>query len=116
MSESEPTAAAPTRTVRDRWWRAPLISTAVTLMLLPPAVALRGLGEMATDPCLSTDLCPAVPHLAVASAAVIAALIAVVLQWPAAWLFRRARVGISLVPPASLAIELIALMSIGPGA
>lgn len=114
MSESVPTAAAPTRPVR--WWRAPLISTAVTLMLLPPAVVLRGLGEMATDPCLSTGPCPAVPHLAVASAAVITAMIAVVLQWPAAWLFRRARVALSLVPPAALAVELFALMSIGPGA
>ncbi|MFE3499274.1 hypothetical protein [Kitasatospora sp. NPDC059160] len=116
MSESLPTAAAPTRTAPDRWWRAPSISTALTLALLPPAVMLRGLGEMATDPCTSTGPCPAVPHLAVASASVVAAVIAVVLQWPAARLFRPARVAVSLVPPAALAVEFFAILSIGPGA
>ncbi|MGW2373336.1 MULTISPECIES: hypothetical protein [Kitasatospora] len=113
MSESAHTAAAPNRPVHDRWWRAPLISTAVTLMLLPPAIVFRGLAEMTTDPCTSTDPCPAVPYLAAASSALIAAQIATVLQWPAAWLFRRARVAVSLAPVAALAVEMIAITSAG---
>ncbi|MFI9365797.1 hypothetical protein ACIG5E_32810 [Kitasatospora sp. NPDC053057] len=113
MSESVPTAAAPTRSVRGSWWLAPLISTAVTLMLMAPAFLLLGLGAMATDPCTSNASCPAEPYLKAAALALKAAQIAVLLQWPAAWLFRRARVVISLAPVAALAVELVAVANAG---
>ncbi|MFG2848050.1 hypothetical protein ACGF12_33500 [Kitasatospora sp. NPDC048296] len=113
MNESARTAAAPAGSDRGRWWRAPAISTSVTLMLLPWAVVLRGLGEMATDPCTSPGPCPAVPYLAAASAALIAAVVALVLQWPASWLFQRARVAVCLVPVAALVVEVLAILNAG---
>lgn len=113
MSELPRTSGRPTGSARGRWWTAVTISTAVYLMLLPPAGALRGLAEMMTDPCDGPASCPSTrAHLAVADYGLFTLLALIVLQWPVVYLIPRGRVLVTLLPGVALAVAVVAMFTI----
>ncbi|MFJ3791415.1 hypothetical protein [Kitasatospora sp. NPDC090091] len=117
MSESMRTVSRPARPVRGKWWTAPMISSLVNGALLLPVTGLRGLAEMATDPCNGPHSCPATyAQLDFADYSLITVVVLLVLQWPAAYLMPKARVAISFAPTAALAVVLLTIFSIKPGA
>ncbi|MFI9366496.1 hypothetical protein ACIG5E_36405 [Kitasatospora sp. NPDC053057] len=117
MSEAIRTVSRPTEPACGNWWKAPLISSLAGGALLLPVTGLRGFAEMATDPCSGPDSCPATyAQLHFADYSLLAVVVLIVLQWPAAYLLPRARVAISFAPAAALAVVLLTVPSIKPGA
>ncbi|MEU8927740.1 hypothetical protein AB0D10_43710 [Kitasatospora sp. NPDC048545] len=117
MSDVIRAVSRSTGPARGNWWKAPMISSLVSGALLPLVRGLRGFAEMATDPCNGPRDCPATyAHLHFADYSLVAVVVLIVLQWPAAYLLPKARVAISLAPAAALAVVLLTILSIKPGA
>ncbi|MFI6848251.1 hypothetical protein OG535_03330 [Kitasatospora sp. NBC_00085] len=101
----------------ENWWRAPMISTLVTGLCLPIARGLRGLAEMATDPCDGPGSCPTTyAQLAFAEHLLQAVLVLVVVQWPVAYFASPARVWAALTPGATLGLAVLTMVGTHPGA
>ncbi|WP_327673506.1 hypothetical protein [Kitasatospora sp. NBC_00458] len=102
---------------RVEWWRAPMVSTLVTGLCLPILLFLRGLAEMALDPCPSEPgSCPATRHgLAFADGCLTATLVLLVVQWPVAFLLRPARVWAALAPGTALFLGVVTVFGVQPG-
>ncbi|MFF3597801.1 hypothetical protein [Kitasatospora indigofera] len=116
MTDSVAPSVPRTADTRGRWWRAPLVSTLVSVLLLPVMRALRGFAEMATDPCYEPGSCPSTfAHLQVADVALVVAQVLILLQWPAAYLLRPARVLVSLAPAAAYLVVVGVVFSIPAG-
>lgn len=101
---------------RANWRRAPLASTLVTGFCLLFVLPLRGLAEMATDPCYGPGSCPATEaQLALSDHLLLTTVALIVLQWPVAYLLRPARVWAALAPMAALLSVVAVIFSINPG-
>ncbi|MFE2723074.1 hypothetical protein [Kitasatospora sp. NPDC059327] len=101
---------------RANWRRAPLASTLVTGFCLLFVLPLRGLAEMATDPCAGPGSCPATrAQLVLSDHLLLATVVLIVVQWPVAYLIRPARVWAALAPMAALLSVVAAIFSINPG-
>ncbi|MFB7668590.1 hypothetical protein ACFC1R_32500 [Kitasatospora sp. NPDC056138] len=116
MTDSVNTPTTVTPSLRGGWWKAPMISSLVTGLCLPPAMFLRGIAEMATDPCSGPGSCPStLSGLALADHLLAAAPVLLVLQWPAAYLLPKARVPIALAPAMALLVMVLVVLGIKPG-
>ncbi|MFB7469795.1 hypothetical protein [Kitasatospora sp. NPDC056184] len=101
---------------RGEWWRVPSRSTLVTAACLLFVLPLRGFAEMMTDACYGPGSCPRThADLALSDRLLLATLLLTVLQWPLAYLSRRARVPAGLAPGAALLAVVVVLFAITPG-
>ncbi|MET9400203.1 hypothetical protein [Kitasatospora sp. NPDC002965] len=103
---------------RDRtgWWLVPVRSTLVTGACLLFALPLRGVAEMTTDPCFEPGSCPETyAGLALSDRLLLTTVVLLAVQWPLAYLVRRARLWAGLAPGAALVAAVAVLFSVGPG-
>ncbi|MGO3328309.1 hypothetical protein [Gordonia sp. (in: high G+C Gram-positive bacteria)] len=102
---------------RAGWYAAPLISTALTIVLAPVVLFWFALSAMAFDSCFEPASCPgATMHVQTAAVASAASLIALFGQWAIAyWLPRSARKFIAAVPPTLALFALAVIMSTPAG-
>ncbi|MFF7453226.1 hypothetical protein [Kitasatospora sp. NPDC008115] len=102
---------------RGDWSRVPSLSTLVTTACLMFVLPLRGFAEMATDPCYEPGSCPRThAALALADRLLLAAVLLTALQWPLAYLSRRARLPAGLAPGLTLLAVVVVLFTLEPGA
>ncbi|MFF8774403.1 hypothetical protein [Kitasatospora sp. NPDC015120] len=101
---------------RGDWWRVPSRSTLITTACLPFVLPLRGFAEMATDPCYGPGSCPRThAGLALSDRLLLATVVLTLLQWPVAYLSRRARVPAGLAPGLTLLAVVVVLFTLQPG-
>ncbi|MDH6126507.1 hypothetical protein [Kitasatospora sp. GP82] len=97
-------------------WRAPLVSTVLTILLYPVVRVISGFAAMAFDPCTSTGCPQASAQYSFSESAITAAVVLVVLQWPVVRFVPRGGRGlVSAVAPGVMLVAALGFITMPVG-